>query len=181
MPAAWRARIEDSRPAPGPFTRTSRLRTPWSLAWFPATWAAVWAAKGVPFLEPLNPWTPAEDHVRTFPFGSLMVTRYELVDRVLRSAAFRTPRGYRDANDPAGPPRYSPDGPLSIHRRHWILFQSGEAHARVRKLVTKAFTARAVRLLTPRVEAIVDALLAPAVSRGSLEVIEISPIPCRSR
>ncbi len=80
--------------------------------------------------------------IRT-PFGSLMVTRYELVDRVLRSSAFRTPRGYRDANDPAGPPRFDPTGPLSLHRRHWLLFQSGDAHVRLRKLVTKVFTPRA--------------------------------------
>jgi hypothetical protein len=66
------------------------------------------------------------------PFGSLMVTRYAAVDRILRSSAFRTPRGYRNANDPAGAPRFDPAGPLSLHRRHWLLFQSGDAHARSR-------------------------------------------------
>ena len=108
--------------------------------------------------------------VRT-PIGATLVTRYEPVDRVLRSSAFRTPRGYRDADDPAGPPRFDPEGALSLHRRHWILFQTGEAHTRLRKLVTKVFTPRAVRVLAPRIEAIVDALLAPAVERGSMEVI----------
>ena len=108
--------------------------------------------------------------IRT-PFGPLMVTRYEPVDRVLRSSAFRTPRGYRDANDPAGPSRFDPAGPLSLHRRHWLLFQSGEAHARLRKLVTKVFTARAVQTLVPRIECLVDALLVPALERGSMEVI----------
>jgi cytochrome P450 len=105
------------------------------------------------------------------PFGLLMVTRYEPVDRILRSAAFRTPRGYRDANDPAGPSRFDPAGPLVLHRRHWLLFQSGNAHARLRKLVTKVFTARAVQALVPRIEGLVDALLAPALERGSMEVI----------
>ncbi len=108
--------------------------------------------------------------IRT-PFGALMVTRYEPVDRVLRSAGFRTPRGYRDADDPAGPPIYDPSGSLSLHRRHWILFQSGDSHSRLRKLVTKVFTPRAVRALTPRIEALVDHLIAPAVERGSMEVI----------
>src|SRR6266516_2291197 len=65
--------------------------------------------------------------IRT-PFGLLTVTRYQPVDRILRSSAFRTPRGYRDANDPAGPPLFDPTGPLSLHRRHWLLFQSGDAH-----------------------------------------------------
>ncbi len=105
------------------------------------------------------------------PIGATLVTRYEPADRVLRSSLFRTPRGYRDADDPAGPQRFDPNGKLSLHRRHWILFQSGDAHTRLRKLVTKAFTPRAVRMLAPRIEAIVDELLAPALAAGRLEVI----------
>ena len=105
------------------------------------------------------------------PFGSVLVTRHEPVDRVLRSPAFRTPRGYREADDPGGPPRFDPAGALTRHRRHWILFQSGEAHARLRRLITKVFTPRAVRELAPRIEAMVDGLLAPAIERGTMEVI----------
>ena len=70
MPDAWRARIADSRPAPGPLTRTSTERSPESFAPLPAFCAATWAAKGVPFLEPLKPIRPAEDHERRFPSGS---------------------------------------------------------------------------------------------------------------
>src|SRR5947208_12279263 len=91
-------------------------------------------ANPYPIYEALREAAPV---VRT-PIGATLVTRYEPVDRVLRSSAFRTPRGYRDAEDPAGPPRFDPAGALSLHRRHWILFQSGEAHARLRKLITKA-------------------------------------------
>jgi len=105
------------------------------------------------------------------PFGGWMVTRYEVVDRVLRSSAFRTPRGYRDADDPAGPPRFDPKTALSLHRRHWLLFQSGEAHTRLRKLIMKVFTPRAVRALAPRIEALVEELLTPALERGSMEMI----------
>src|SRR5712691_10253765 len=83
------------------------------------------------------------------PFGGWMVTRYDAVDRVLRSSAFRTPRGYRDANDPAGPPRFDAATALGLHRRHWIIFQSGDAHTRLRKLIMKVFTPRAVRALAP--------------------------------
>jgi cytochrome P450 len=109
--------------------------------------------------------------VITTPFGGWMVTRYDTVDRVLRSTAFRTPRGYRDANDPAGPPRFDPGTALALHRRHWVIFQSGDAHTRLRKLIMKVFTPRAVRALAPRIEALVDELLAPALERGSMEVI----------
>ncbi len=105
------------------------------------------------------------------PFGGWMVTRYEPVDRVLRSSAFRTPRGFREANDPAGPPRMDPNGMLTLHRRHWLLFQSGDAHTRLRKLIMKVFTPRAVRALVPRVESLVTELLRPALERGSMEVI----------
>jgi cytochrome P450 len=105
------------------------------------------------------------------PLGSYMVTRYAEVDRVLRSQAFRTPRGYKEADDPTGPPRFDPSGPLSLHRRHWLIFQSGDAHARLRKLIMKVFTPRAVRALAPRVDALVAELLTPALARGSLEVI----------
>lgn len=103
------------------------------------------------------------------PFGGWMVTRYEAVDRVLRSSAFRTPRGYRDANDPAGPPRFAPDGRLTLHRRNWVLFQSGDAHTRLRKLIMKVFTPRAVRALTPRIERLAAELVKP--ERGAMEVI----------
>jgi cytochrome P450 len=105
------------------------------------------------------------------PFGGWMVTRYETVDRVLRSASFRTPRGYRDADDPAGPPRFDPSTALALHRRHWLLFQSGDAHTRVRKLIMKVFTPRAVRGLAPRIEVLVDGLVAQMVERGASEVI----------
>lgn len=105
------------------------------------------------------------------PFGGWMVTRYETVDRILRSSGFRTPRGYRDANDPAGPPRYDATTALGLHRRQFIIFQSGDAHTRLRKLIMKVFTPRAVRALAPRIEGLVDELLAPALERGSLEVI----------
>jgi cytochrome P450 len=108
--------------------------------------------------------------VRT-PFGPYLLTRYDVVDRVLRSSAFRTPRGYRDANDPAGPPLFDPNGKLSLHRRLWVLFQSGDAHTRLRKLIMHVFTPRAIRAITPRIEAVVDELLAPVLARGSLEVI----------
>ena len=105
------------------------------------------------------------------PFGGWMVTRYETVDRVLRSTAFRTPRGYRDANDPAGPPRFDSSSKLGLHRRHWLLFQSGDAHTRVRKLIMKVFTPRAVRALAPRIEGLVEELVAPMLERGTSEVI----------
>ena len=42
-----------------------------SIAFFIAIVVAVWAAKGVPFLEPLNPQEPEEDQEITSPFKSV--------------------------------------------------------------------------------------------------------------
>src|SRR6266567_3105590 len=74
MPAEASARMADSRPEPGPLTRTSTLRTPWSRAMLAAFEAACWAANGVPLREPRKPSDPELFHDRTFPAGSQIVT-----------------------------------------------------------------------------------------------------------
>src|SRR5512135_1112178 len=66
--------MADSRPAPGPFTHTSTVLIPCSMAFLAAFSEAIWAANGVLFLEPLKPWLPELDQQTTFPFPSVMVT-----------------------------------------------------------------------------------------------------------
>src|SRR5439155_24705996 len=73
-PAVCKARLAESRPDPGPFTLTSRVRIPASRARFAAVSAACWAANGVPFREPLKPRDPALDQQTTLPSRSAMVT-----------------------------------------------------------------------------------------------------------
>src|SRR5512142_2997722 len=73
-PDAASARMADSRPAPGPLTFTSTLRTPCSCASCAAFWAATCAANGVPLREPLKPIRPALDHARMLPTGSEIAT-----------------------------------------------------------------------------------------------------------
>src|SRR5437868_9644589 len=73
-PTVWRARIADSRPEPGPFTRTSSDRMPTVFAALPALSAAWVAANGVPLREPLKPIPPALDHATTLPSVSVIVT-----------------------------------------------------------------------------------------------------------
>src|ERR671919_138395 len=58
-PAACSERIAVSRPDPGPLTKTSTLRMPCSCARLAAASAAICAAYGVDFREPLNPTWPA--------------------------------------------------------------------------------------------------------------------------
>src|SRR5215472_9035972 len=74
MPVFIRLRMAVSRPDPGPFTSTSTLRTPCSMARRAHASAASWAAKGVDLREPLKPTLPAEAQASTLPSGSLMET-----------------------------------------------------------------------------------------------------------
>ncbi len=66
--------MADSRPPPGPFTRTATRRTPCSLARLAAVRLACCAANGVPFCEPRKPSEPALDHEIVRPSRSVNVT-----------------------------------------------------------------------------------------------------------
>src|SRR5262250_3677623 len=63
-----------SRPEPGPLTNTSTLRMPCSMARRAAASAAICAANGVDFREPLKPTWPDDAHEITLPAGSVMDT-----------------------------------------------------------------------------------------------------------
>src|SRR3989344_4669762 len=62
-----KARIAGSRPDPTPATTTSASLTPRAAALPPITSPTLPAAKGVPFLAPLNPRDPAEDQNKVLP------------------------------------------------------------------------------------------------------------------
>src|SRR6056297_482666 len=72
-PSAFSERTEDSRPGPGPLTRTSRFLTPKSCAARPACSAATCAANGVDLREPVNPDPPAVAHDKALPCRSVIV------------------------------------------------------------------------------------------------------------
>src|SRR5580765_6550595 len=65
--------MADSRPLPGPWTRTCTRRRPRFMASRPQFSAATVAANGVDFLEPLKPALPADPHARVLPRMSVMV------------------------------------------------------------------------------------------------------------
>src|SRR6185503_20698768 len=72
-PAEASAWIADSRPLPGPCTRTCTRRTPIDRASRAACSAATVAANGVDFFDPLNPALPDDPHATAFPPMSVMV------------------------------------------------------------------------------------------------------------
>ena len=73
-PLACNALNAVSLPEPGPFTSTDKIFIPTSNAFAAAESAATCAAYGVDFLEPLNPFWPAEAHDMTFPLASAIET-----------------------------------------------------------------------------------------------------------
>src|SRR5271170_6490673 len=85
MPAVARARIADSRPEPGPETRTSTERTPWSRAALAAPTAACCAANGVPLREPRKPSEPDDFQLSVLPIWSVMVTIVLLKDAWMKT------------------------------------------------------------------------------------------------
>src|SRR6476619_1518337 len=73
-PAEFSARTADSRPGPGPRTRTSTDLTPYSWAAVPARSAATCAANGVLLREPRKPQPPEVAHESVLPWRSVIVT-----------------------------------------------------------------------------------------------------------
>src|SRR5215472_1029474 len=72
-PQLFRARTADSRPGPGPPTRTSTFFTPCSCAAVPAFSAATCAANGVDLREPRKPQPPAVAQESVLPWRSVIV------------------------------------------------------------------------------------------------------------
>src|SRR5437879_892334 len=79
-PQLLSARTADSRPGPGPPTRTSTFFTPCSCAATPAFSAATCAANGVLLREPRKPQPPEVAHESVFPCRSVMVMMVLLKD-----------------------------------------------------------------------------------------------------
>ena len=63
-----------------------------------------------------------------------------------------------------------PDAPASMHQPAF-LFRDPPDHSRLRRLVSKAFTARVVQRLEPRIAELVDAALDRAAQAGSMDLV----------
>jgi cytochrome P450 len=61
--------------------------------------------------------------------------------------------------------------PVYRSMRHWMLQQDPPDHTRLRGLVVKAFTARRVEDMRPRIQEIVDATLDRVAERGHMDLI----------
>jgi cytochrome P450 len=139
-----------------------------------------------PFLgaNPLDPVFRAEPYerlerlrdlapVQRMPFGVWRLSRYADCLRLLREV----PSGVRRADGTRpGEERLPPDAFLGA----FMLQQDPPAHTRLRKLVSKAFTPRAVERLRENVQRIADDLVDRALQRGELDVIADLALPVPS-
>jgi cytochrome P450 len=108
------------------------------------------------------------DPMHVTSFGSIVASRHAEASLVLRDKRFGkdfVPRSIR---------RYGPDimkEPVFRSMSHWMLQQDPPDHTRLRGLVVKAFTARRVEDMRPRIQEIVDQTLDALIGRGEMDLI----------
>jgi cytochrome P450 len=112
----------------------------------------------------------AEDPVHHSPLGFWVLTRYEDVVAVLRD-----PRCAKEAIAAFVAARFGVAVPPGIGLS--MLDRDPPDHTRLRGLVSKAFTPRVVEGLRPRIQQIVDGLLARVESARSMDLIEAFAYP----
>ena len=118
-----------------------------------------------PFYERLRNTDP----MHLTPFGSYVASRHAEASLVLRDKRFG--KDYVDRSSR----RYGPqimEEPVFRSMKHWMLQQDPPDHTRLRGLVAKAFTARRVEDMRPRIQQIVDQTLDAIADRGRMDLIE---------
>src|SRR5271170_8494711 len=98
-----------------------------------------------------------------------LISRHSDVSGVLRDKRFGKDFVDRSIR------RYGPkimDEPIFRSMSHWMLQQDPPDHTRLRGLVVKAFTARRVEDMRPRIQEVVDQTLDAIVDRGHMDLIE---------
>jgi cytochrome P450 len=108
------------------------------------------------------------DPMHVTPFGSIVASRHAEASLVLRDKRFGKDFVARSMR------RYGPkimDEPVFRGMSHWMLQQDPPDHTRLRGLVVKAFTARRVEDMRPRIQEIVDQTLDAVTPRGEMDLI----------
>jgi cytochrome P450 len=103
-------------------------------------------------------------------FESWLATGYEVVACLLRDGRFRSgfPRDSAEGPDA----EWAQKSPTTFHTfQRMMLLAHGADHARLRGLVSRAFTPRMVERLRPRIQKLVDELLDAASGRDEIDLI----------
>lgn len=109
------------------------------------------------------------DPMHLTAFGAYVASRHAEVSLVLRDKRFGKDFVERTKR------RYGPDimkEPVFRSMSHWMLQQDPPDHTRLRGLVVKAFTARRVEDMRPRIQQIVDQTLDRIAPQGHMDLIE---------
>ncbi len=109
------------------------------------------------------------DPVHLTPHGMYLASRHADVSLVLRDKRFGKDFVERSTR------RYGPkimEEPIFRSMSHWMLQQDPPDHTRLRGLVVKAFTARRVEDMRPRIQQVVDQTLDRVIPRGQMDLIE---------
>jgi cytochrome P450 len=139
----------------------------------------VTAGTAEPLFNPLSPDFirdpyPHYERLRTTepmhvtPFGAIVASRHAEASLVLRDKRFGKAFVDRSIR------RYGPDimdEPIFRSMSHWMLQQDPPDHTRLRGLVVKAFTARRVEDMRPRIREVVDRTLDAVIDRGHMDLI----------
>jgi len=121
-----------------------------------------------------NPY-PAYERLRTTDpmhvtaFGAFLASRHAEASLVLRDKRFGKDFVERSKR------RYGPDimsEPIFRAMSRWMLQQDPPDHTRLRGLVVKAFTARRVEDMRPRIQQVVDQTIDAVIERGHMDLIE---------
>jgi cytochrome P450 len=104
------------------------------------------------------------------PLGAFLLTRYADVLAALRDPRLSSRRAELYFARMPDAVRAELD-PFARSLALWTIFQDPPDHTRLRALLGRAFTARLVEGLRPRIAAVVDRLLAPLLGRGSMDVV----------
>jgi cytochrome P450 len=102
------------------------------------------------------------------PFGAYLASRHADVSLVLRDRRFGKGFAARTVQ------LHGPDvmeEPVFRSMSHWMLLQDPPDHTRLRGLVTKAFTARRVEEMRPRIQAIVNDSIDRVEKNGQMDLI----------
>jgi len=109
------------------------------------------------------------DPMHLTPLGMYVASRHAETSLVLRDKRFGKDFVERSKR------RYGPkimEEPIFRSMSHWMLQQDPPDHTRLRALVVKAFTARRVEDMRPRIHQVVDQTLDRIVGRGHMDLIE---------
>jgi cytochrome P450 len=140
----------------------------------------VQTAQTEPLFNPLSPEFirdpyPHYERLRTTdpmhlsPLGMFVASRHAEASLVLRDKRFGKDYIERTKR------RYGPqimEQPIFRSMSHWMLQQDPPDHTRLRGLVVKAFTARRVEDMRPRIQQIVDQTLDRVAPQGHMDLIE---------